>query len=74
LGPESGEKGQYEYSVISTPSKSLMWVLARDPKTFKEKYDKEVLDFLKDNGFDWFWNKPRETYQGEDCFYPSSTD
>jgi len=71
LGPKThGEENLYEYSVISTPSKALMWVLARDPKTFKEKYDKEVREFLDANGFNWFWNRPRETYQGDNCKYP----
>merc|ERR1712142_1005298 len=68
LGPVVN--GLYDYSVVSTPKKLMMWVLARDPATFKTKYDAEVKQFLKDNGYTWFWNKARETYQGADCLYP----
>ena len=69
LGPEN-EDGKYAYSIITTPYKALLWVLVRDTKTFKKQYDAEVLDYLKKNGFNFIWNKPRETYQGQDCLYP----
>ena len=71
LGPQTfGDDNLYEYAVVSTPNKMLAWVLARDPKSFKEKHDKEVLEFMNSNGFNWFWNRPRESYQGPDCQYP----
>lgn len=71
LGPAThGKDGLYEYTVISTPRKTLMWVLARNAKQFKAKYDTEVRQYLEKNGFTWFWNKPRPTYQGDDCVYP----
>ena len=74
LGPKTyGEDNLYEYAIVTTPGKWLTWVLARDPKTFKERHDKEVLEFLDANGFNWFWNRPRETYQGDDCQYPPSS-
>ena len=71
LGPATfGANGQYEYTVITSTGKSLLWVLARDPTQFKAKFEKEVLEYVKKNGYDWFWNKPRATYQGADCVYP----
>ncbi|XP_057305173.1 outer membrane lipoprotein Blc-like [Hydractinia symbiolongicarpus] len=71
LGPEThGKDGLYEYTVISTPRKALVWVLARNAKQFKAKYDAEVRQYLEKNGFTWFWNKPHPTYQGDDCVYP----
>jgi len=71
LGPPIfGESALYEYSVVTTPYKLMVWVLARDVNVFKEKYEKEVSDFLKSNGYDYFWNRPKNTYQGNDCVYP----
>jgi len=71
LGPATfGKDGLYEYTVISSPKKFLAWVLVRDVKDFKAKYETEVLAYLKDNGYKWFWNRPRATYQGDDCIYP----
>jgi len=72
LGPATyGKDGQYEYTVVSAPKKLLVWVLVRDVPEFKAKYEKEVLGFLKSNGFDWFYNKPRATFQGPKCIYPT---
>jgi len=71
LGPATfGKNGDYEYTIITSPLKALMWVLARDVKDFKAKYETEVLAYLKANGYRWFWNRPRATYQGDDCIYP----
>ncbi|XP_066922500.1 uncharacterized protein [Clytia hemisphaerica] len=72
LGPPThGEKGQYEYTVITSPGKNFSWILARDVDVFRQKYEAETLQFLKDNGFVWPWNKPMKTYQEKDCFYES---
>jgi len=50
LGPATfGKDGLYEYTVISSPKKFLAWVLVRDVKDFKAKYETEVLAYLKDN-------------------------
>jgi len=71
VGPKTfGKDGLYEYSIVSTPRKFLCWVLARDVTEFKAKYEKEVLAYLKANGYNWFYNKPRPIYQGKDCIYP----
>ena len=42
---------------VATPKLSL-FVLARDPELFKAKYDAEVSQWLKDNGFTNPINKP----------------
>jgi len=43
--------------------------LARDIAEFKQNYEEEVLAKLKEQGFTRFYNKPTETYQGNDCIY-----
>ena len=65
-----GTKGLYEYSVVTTPFKLAVWVLARDPQSFSVKSQNEVSQFLKNNGFNSFWNRPIPTVQGQDCIYP----
>lgn len=72
LGPavtaaEQAEE-KYAYAIVGGPAnpslgldKTQLFVLARDPTTFKEEYDQEVLDWTAANGFDWWWNKPRKT-------------
>lgn len=71
VGPETfGEGGLYEYSVFSTPEKTIMWVLTRDIAKFKNTFETEVLKYLKDNGYNCFHNRPRHNYQGGDCIYP----
>ena len=59
---------QYAYAIVGGPAKpewgldkTQLFVLARDPVTFKEEYDQEVLDWTAANGFDWWWNRPRAT-------------
>ena len=43
--------GEYQYSIITTPSGISLWVLVRDIDTFFELYDKEVRDYLYENHF-----------------------
>ena len=72
LGPPShGPKREYEYTVITSPGKLFSWILARDIEVFREKYEAETLKYLKDNGYNFFWNSPKKTYQEKDCVYPS---
>ena len=68
LGP-IGKDGKYEYSVVSSRGRGMVWVLARDPNVFREKYEKGVLNFLKRRGYIYFWNQPMMTYQGDDCMH-----
>jgi len=75
LGPATfGTGGLYAYSVVTSPHKLMVWVLARDVKTFKRKHEKKVLRFLEQNGYSHWWNVPRRTYQGKDCIYPHIGD
>jgi len=69
LGPVVN--GQYAYTIITSNYKAFTWILARDVKVFREKYEKEALAYLDNNGYNWFWNKPRKVYQEDDCLYPA---
>jgi len=71
LGPKTfGANNQYEYAIVTTPSKLSLGVLARDLRTFHEKYADEVFDFLRENEFVSIWNRPRPVYQEGNCRYP----
>nr|CAD2202329.1 unnamed protein product [Meloidogyne enterolobii] len=43
---------------------------------FFKKYNKEVMEFLKEKGFGGklFWNSPKPIYQGNDCDWPSERE
>ena len=55
--------GKYQYAVISGPvsgffgTRFSLYVLARNRKDYKEKYEKEVKEWCKENNFVFFWNK-----------------
>mmetsp|Transcript_30805 Transcript_30805/g.38599 ORF Transcript_30805/g.38599 Transcript_30805/m.38599 type:complete len:869 (+) Transcript_30805:85-2691(+) len=71
IGPVN-DQGQYEWSIISDRFKALLFILARNIETFKEKYEEEVLAKVEELGFTYFWNKPVETDQS-DCSYNNVT-
>merc|ERR1719265_3013174 len=67
LGPED-DTGKYAYAIVGGPAapkygldKTQLFVLARNPSEFLEKYDDEVHEWLHANSFSWWWNKPRKT-------------
>ena len=62
--------GRYEWAVVMGGSGSL-FILVRDIPYFKENLQEFLLGALDDAGFNKPWNTPLETYQGEDCMYPS---
>ena len=73
LGPVTDYNGeeQYAYSLVSTPSKQNLYVLARDMAEFEDLYEEDVLEWLANNGFDESnENNPVPIYQGDDCLYP----
>ncbi|XP_076454972.1 apolipoprotein D-like [Babylonia areolata] len=76
LGPATyGPNGQYQYSVVTDNIKATLFVLARDVQVFREKYEAEVLQFLRDEGFTNALNKPIATLHTPECVYnavPSS--
>jgi len=69
LGPLNKD-GQYSYSIVTSNLKSFLWILVRDVDDYMKKYDAEIQEYVKQQGFTWFWNRPRKTYQGKDCLYP----
>ncbi|CAK5076092.1 unnamed protein product [Meloidogyne enterolobii] len=64
------------YSYFKDASKLSLTVYARDAMLFFKKYNKEVMDFLKEKGFGGklFWNSPKPIYQGNDCDWPSERE
>jgi apolipoprotein D and lipocalin family protein len=42
---------EYEYAVVSEPSRKYLWVLSRSAQMNDEKYNK-IVTFLSENGFD----------------------
>lgn len=66
LGPVVG--GEYQYSVVTDAYAVTLFILARDPATFAEKYEKEAMEFVNPL-FAGFLRKPRPTVQGQDCLY-----
>ena len=71
LGPE--KDGLYEYSVATDPMKMGLYVLARDVETFRQKYEHEVLQFVREQGFIYPINKPIPIPQNDKCLYPPQT-
>jgi len=41
----------YEYAVVSAPSRKYLWILSRTPKMEEQRYQ-EIVGRLKDKGFD----------------------
>ena len=70
LGPASfSDQHLYQYSVITDGFQVTLFVLARDVNTFKSRYDEEVKEWLKENGFSHVFNKPIATLQSDECIY-----
>ncbi len=64
LGPVV--KDQYEYAVVSDPLKLTLFVLARNVTKFLDKYNRNVTDYLTEQGFTGLVNSPIVTPQ-EGC-------
>lgn len=69
LGPPVGPKNLYDFAVVSDPLNLSLFVLARDPDTFRAKYNTAVLTYLKEQGFTNALNRPTPTMQGSQCEY-----
>ncbi len=63
LGPISSTTNKYEWAIVSTPFRLQLYILARDIDEFRTKYKTEVLDYVKNHGFNTFVNEPIETFQ-----------
>ena len=66
LGPV--EKDEYQYSIVSDPLKLTLFVLARNVSKFMNKYNRNVTDYLTEQGFTDILNSPVLTPQ-EGCEY-----
>jgi len=66
----------YDYMVVTDSNRLALMVFARNPSNFYEKYNDEVLEFLKKEQFGGgvFWNEPQAIYQGPDCSWPSEAE
>lgn len=62
--------GKYDYAIVSDNFSAFLFVLARNPDSFRTKYQADVLSHLTDMGFTGI-SKPIETYQKSDCVYES---
>jgi len=69
LGPIN-QDGLYDYSIVTDKHQIQLYVLARNPQNFMKQYDTMIMAWLKNNGFDHFYNKPRKTLQSSQCIYP----
>ncbi|XP_070581594.1 uncharacterized protein [Ptychodera flava] len=59
----------YDYAIITDNVSASLFVLARDPATYMQKYDKEILRWLATHGFNKPFNSPIKSYQEDDCVY-----
>ncbi|XP_033631032.1 uncharacterized protein LOC117292960 [Asterias rubens] len=70
LGPIVADK--YEYAVVTSSGDRALYLLARNPISFLDKYKEDVLKFLEDNGFTGFLKKPKPLLQASNCGYPTA--
>lgn len=59
LGPINNETIGYEYSIVSDPFQLTLFVLARNVTEFNEKYNNDILEYLKINGWNSTLNSPK---------------
>ena len=69
LGPLNPATYQYEYAVVTDTNKASLYIYARNVAKFQETYQKEVLKFCKDYGFNSYYNEPKKTPQPASCWY-----
>lgn len=62
-------EGKYDWSVVSVPFGTSLYILARNVDTFRSQYESQVLEDVKKKGFKYPFNKPLPTYQSSDCDY-----
>jgi lipocalin len=70
LGNIPASQTLYPWAMISTPFQTQLYILARDPKTFRSTYEEQALASARQKGFTYRYNRPLPTYQGDDCDYP----
>jgi lipocalin len=57
---------QYQWAVVSDNRQVTLFVLARDPTTFKDVYEAQALERIGELGFTTFFNRPLPVQQ-EGC-------
>ncbi|GMS87049.1 hypothetical protein PENTCL1PPCAC_9224 [Pristionchus entomophagus] len=75
LGPEgtdSSGKPQYEYTILSTCTKSPVTVLVSNPGKFKQIYKEAILSWLKENQFTTGGAYPLVQPDYSTCYYTDS--
>lgn len=70
LGPVNAQN-YYDWAIVSDNLSSSLFILARDPQVFNQKYKASVYQTVTDLGFTGI-SKPIDTYQGTDCMYEST--
>ncbi|CEM26119.1 unnamed protein product [Vitrella brassicaformis CCMP3155] len=68
LGP-FGSDGKYEWAIVTDEFEVSLFVLGRDVQTFKDTFEKDVLDACATLGFTRPWNRPIPIKQGSGCEY-----
>lgn len=66
LGPVVDQR--YDYALVSDPTGSSLYMLAREISRFHEQYEQKLLEQVKQLGFTGVLNKPRKSNQ-EGCSY-----
>ena len=69
VGPIDISTKLYAYSVVTVPTGTTVYILARNVTDFKLKYEANLLAELSNEGFNSTFNTPLPTYQGSDCKY-----
>jgi lipocalin len=70
LGPIVND--QYQYSIVSDNLQLSLFVLVRNVTEYYNKYDKKVLNSIREYGFTKEYNKPK-TMDQADCNYDAFT-
>lgn len=71
LGPIIND--QYQYSIVSDNLQLSLFVLVRNVTEYYNKYDKKVLNSIREYGFTKEYNKPK-TMDQTDCNYDAFTN
>ena len=68
LGPVIDE--HYDYALVSDPTGTSLYMLARNVSRFAKKYEKALLEQVKQDGFTSVLSKPRKTNQAGCTYSP----
>jgi len=60
--------GKYDYAIVTEPSSTILYILARDVASFEQQHEENVLKQTAELGFTTSANSPHKTQQ-EGCIY-----